>query len=203
MAKTRALLTQTDRDQIAGRHGRERKYQATSRVRSRLEALEEDMKIIQKNHRELHSEILARMEGPLGEQHELSNWLESEGGVKNPRYEEHEWAVTPLIGEIEYGRPINTGGPIDTIPDERLTPGIYEMYTTPSEYGDTRWLRYVLVQETDPLNWRSLDTPKELLVQFADTSTRSGESAFTTDELITLTDGPDAGRGFGMPPVEE
>ena len=203
MSKTRALLTEKEREQIAGGHGRDRRYQATSRVRDRIEALAEDMKVLQKNNRGLYRDVLSAIEGPLGEQHELSNWLESEGGVKNPHYEEHEWAVTPLVGAIEYGEPINSGGPIDTIPDDELTVGIYEMYTTPPEYGDSRWLQYVLVQSTDPFNWKPLDTPKELLVQFADTSTRSGESAFTTDELITLTDAPSAGRGFGMPPVEE
>jgi len=203
MSKTRALMTETEREQIAGDHGRERQYQATSRVRDRLEALERDIETLQKNDPALYMAVLARIEGPLEEQHELSNWLESKGGVKNPHYEEQEWSVTPLVGEIEYGEPINTGGPIDTIPDDELTVGVYEMSTMPPEYGDSRWMQYALVQETDPFNWKPLNTPKELLVQFADTSTRSGESAFTTDQLLLLADALEAGRGWGMPPVEE
>jgi len=203
MSKTRALMTETEREQIADEHGKERRYQATSRVRDRIKAFEEDMKILQKNDPGLYSEVLARIEGPLDEQHELRNWLESEGGVKNPHHEEQEWSVTPLVGEIEYGEPINSGGPIDTIPDDELTVGIYEMSTMPPEYGDSRWMQYALVQETDPFNWKALDTPKELLVQFTDKSKRSGGSAFSTDQLLLLADALEAGRGFGMPPIEE
>ncbi len=58
MAKTRALLTETEREQIAGEHGEERRYQATSRARRRLiEELPQDIKILQKHHPELLEEL--------------------------------------------------------------------------------------------------------------------------------------------------
>jgi hypothetical protein len=58
MAKTRALLTQTEREQIAGEHGRQRKYEATSRVRSRIqEELEHDVEVLAEHHPELLEEF--------------------------------------------------------------------------------------------------------------------------------------------------
>ena len=58
MAKTRALLTETEREQLAGEHGEERKYQATSRARRRiLEELPGDVEILQKHHPELLEEL--------------------------------------------------------------------------------------------------------------------------------------------------
>ena len=58
MAKTRALLTETEREQIAGDHGRDRRYQATSRVRRRIdEELTEDIKILKEHHPELLEEL--------------------------------------------------------------------------------------------------------------------------------------------------
>ncbi|WP_227356168.1 hypothetical protein [Haladaptatus salinisoli] len=54
MAKQRALLTATEREQIAGEHGSERKYQATSRVRRRLkEELTRDVEVLDE-----HSDML-------------------------------------------------------------------------------------------------------------------------------------------------
>ncbi|GAA3882758.1 hypothetical protein GCM10022627_40370 [Haloarcula argentinensis] len=58
MAKTRALLTETEREQIAGDHGRDRRYQATSRVRRRIdEELTEDIEILEEHHPELLEEL--------------------------------------------------------------------------------------------------------------------------------------------------
>jgi len=58
MAKTRALLTETEREQIAGDHGKERRYQATSRVRRRVEdELTEDIAVLEEHHPDLLQEI--------------------------------------------------------------------------------------------------------------------------------------------------
>lgn len=58
MAKTRALLTETERKQLAGKEGDERKYQATSRVRRRInEELTTDMEVLSEHHSDLFSEI--------------------------------------------------------------------------------------------------------------------------------------------------
>jgi len=58
MAKTRALLTETEREQIAGDHGDDRRYQATSRVRRRIEdELAEDIEILKEHHPELLKEL--------------------------------------------------------------------------------------------------------------------------------------------------
>ncbi|MCU4799617.1 hypothetical protein OB920_04425 [Halobacteria archaeon HArc-gm2] len=58
MAKTRAILTETERQQISGEHGNNRKYQAASRVRSRIEdELQTDIEILRKNHPELYQEL--------------------------------------------------------------------------------------------------------------------------------------------------
>lgn len=58
MAKTRALLTDTERRQLAGEEGDERKYQATSRVRRRInEELTTDIDVLRKHHPDLFSEI--------------------------------------------------------------------------------------------------------------------------------------------------
>ncbi|WP_435075251.1 hypothetical protein [Halorubrum sp. HHNYT27] len=58
MAKTRALLTETEREQIAGEHGNSRKYQATSRVRGRIqEELESDMEVLKEHHPDLLEEL--------------------------------------------------------------------------------------------------------------------------------------------------
>jgi spore maturation protein CgeB len=58
MAKTRALLTETEREQIAGEHGRDRRYQATSRVRSRIkEELSKDVEVLAEHHPDLLEEL--------------------------------------------------------------------------------------------------------------------------------------------------
>ncbi len=58
MAKTRALLTETEREQIAGEHGDQRRYQATSRVRRRIEEeLSKDVEVLEEYHPELLKEL--------------------------------------------------------------------------------------------------------------------------------------------------
>lgn len=58
MAKTRALLTETEREQIAGEHGRDRKYQATSRARARIqEELKRDVEVLADHHPDLLGEL--------------------------------------------------------------------------------------------------------------------------------------------------
>jgi hypothetical protein len=58
MAKTRALLTETEREQIAGEHGDQRRYQATSRVRRRIdEELSKDIEVLEEHHPELLEEL--------------------------------------------------------------------------------------------------------------------------------------------------
>lgn len=58
MAKSRALLTETEREQIGGDHGDTRKYQAVSRVRSRIEdELATDVEILRENHPQLYKEL--------------------------------------------------------------------------------------------------------------------------------------------------
>jgi hypothetical protein len=60
MAKSRALLTETEREQIAGEHGRDRRYQATSRVRARIdEELPRDLEVLREHHPELLEELRA------------------------------------------------------------------------------------------------------------------------------------------------
>lgn len=58
MAKTRALLTETEREQLAGDHGDQRKYQATSRIRRRLDdELGTDLTVLAEHHPELLAEL--------------------------------------------------------------------------------------------------------------------------------------------------
>jgi len=58
MAKSRALLTETEREQIAGQHGDERKYQAASRIRSRIDGeLPRDLEILAEHHPGLFNEL--------------------------------------------------------------------------------------------------------------------------------------------------
>lgn len=59
MAKTRALLTETEREQIAGEHGETRKHQAASRIRSRIrDELPEDVALLAEHHPTLYDELL-------------------------------------------------------------------------------------------------------------------------------------------------
>ena len=60
MARTRALMTKTDRQQIAGGEGvdENNRYQAISRVRSRInEELPKDIEVLQEHHPELYKEL--------------------------------------------------------------------------------------------------------------------------------------------------
>lgn len=58
MAKTRAIMTETERKQMAGEHGEDRKYQATSRVRRRIrEELPKDVEVLREHHPELLEDL--------------------------------------------------------------------------------------------------------------------------------------------------
>jgi len=58
MAKTRALLTETEREQITGEHGDSRRYQAVSRVRNRItDELTTDVEVLREHHPELFDEL--------------------------------------------------------------------------------------------------------------------------------------------------
>lgn len=58
MAKTRALLTETEREQIAREHGDDRRYQATSRVRRRIvDELTTDVEVLEEHHPDLLDEL--------------------------------------------------------------------------------------------------------------------------------------------------
>lgn len=51
-------MTETEREQIAGEHGKDRKYQATSRVRRRIkEELPRDVDTLREHHPELFEEL--------------------------------------------------------------------------------------------------------------------------------------------------
>jgi len=58
MARTRAVMTETEREQIAGEDGEQRKYESTSRVRRRIrEELPRDIEILEEHHPELLEEL--------------------------------------------------------------------------------------------------------------------------------------------------
>lgn len=58
MAKTRALLTETDREYITGAAGDEKRYQSASRIRRRIrEELPADVEILEEHHPELLAEL--------------------------------------------------------------------------------------------------------------------------------------------------
>jgi hypothetical protein len=58
MAKQRALLTSTEREQLAGEHGDQRRYEATSRVRRRIkDELTSDIELLEEQNPELLEEI--------------------------------------------------------------------------------------------------------------------------------------------------
>ncbi|WP_350355862.1 hypothetical protein [Natronomonas marina] len=58
MAKQRALLTTTEREQLAGEHGDQRRYEATSRVRRRIkDELTTDIELLEKHHPGLLNEL--------------------------------------------------------------------------------------------------------------------------------------------------
>lgn len=59
MGKYSAVMTPTDRERITGEADvpNEKKYQAIHRVRSRIEELEQDAKILKTHHPELYEEL--------------------------------------------------------------------------------------------------------------------------------------------------
>jgi hypothetical protein len=58
MAKTRALITEREREQIAGEDTDQRRYEATSRVRRRVkDELVKDIEVLAEHHPELLREI--------------------------------------------------------------------------------------------------------------------------------------------------
>ena len=58
MARGRALLTETEREQIAGEHGDQRKYEAVSRSRARIrEELDKDIELFDEHNPELLEEL--------------------------------------------------------------------------------------------------------------------------------------------------
>lgn len=58
MARTRALLTERDRELIADEDAGNRRYQAVSEVRSRInDNLADDIRVLEEHHPELLSEL--------------------------------------------------------------------------------------------------------------------------------------------------
>ncbi len=58
MAKQRALLTETEREQLRGEQGDQRRYEATSRIRRRLkDELTTDIQVLEESHPELLEEL--------------------------------------------------------------------------------------------------------------------------------------------------
>ena len=58
MAKTRALLTDTDREYITGKEGDAKRYQSASRIRRRItEELPKDVAVLEEHHPELLDEL--------------------------------------------------------------------------------------------------------------------------------------------------
>jgi hypothetical protein len=59
MARTRALMTETERRYISEEVDIEenKRYQAIARVRDRLDSLEEDINVLEEHHPELLSEV--------------------------------------------------------------------------------------------------------------------------------------------------
>jgi hypothetical protein len=58
MARTRALLTERDRELLTDEEGGNRRYQAVSEIRSRInEELSTDIKLLEEHHPELLEEL--------------------------------------------------------------------------------------------------------------------------------------------------
>lgn len=58
MADSRALITDTEREQLAGDHGDDRRYQAASRVRARIQdELTTDVQLLADEHPQLLEEL--------------------------------------------------------------------------------------------------------------------------------------------------
>ncbi len=59
MARTRALLTQTEREYFRSDEGGSKRYQAVSRVRNRInDELRTDVRILRQHHPELYEELV-------------------------------------------------------------------------------------------------------------------------------------------------
>ena len=59
MARTRALMTDTERQYIARKTdvSENKRYQAIARVRDRLESLDDDIDVLEEHHPELLAEV--------------------------------------------------------------------------------------------------------------------------------------------------
>ena len=58
MARTRALLTETEREQIAGEQTDKRRYEAISRARARIrDELSKDVELLKEHHPDLLEEL--------------------------------------------------------------------------------------------------------------------------------------------------
>jgi hypothetical protein len=58
MARTRALLTERDRELLSEEDGSNRRYQAISEIRSRItEELSTDVEVLEENHPQLLEEL--------------------------------------------------------------------------------------------------------------------------------------------------
>ena len=59
MARTRALLTETEREHLRSEKSSSNQYQAVSRIRNRIhEELHTDLEVLEKHHPELYEELL-------------------------------------------------------------------------------------------------------------------------------------------------
>lgn len=92
MGRTRALLTDTDRKQITGEEGADRRYQSATRIRRRVEELERDAEILSEHHPELLEELreafgateggrLKRLSKDIGEPITVGNRVYEDGDV--------------------------------------------------------------------------------------------------------------------------
>lgn len=58
MARTRALLTETEREHLRSDTSSSNQYQAVSRIRNRIhEELQTDLEVLEKHHPELYEEL--------------------------------------------------------------------------------------------------------------------------------------------------
>lgn len=58
MAQSRALITETEREHIMGKHGDRRKYEAVTRVRARInDELTTDVELLREHHPGLFNEL--------------------------------------------------------------------------------------------------------------------------------------------------
>jgi hypothetical protein len=204
-------MTETDRRVLSSPrdHTQTQVDQAKYRVRDRAPALARDMAILHNYPLfAIHQRMIAAMGGPLGSEHDLNSWLPEQGGVSvpegrswneewNSQDDPAPWIVTPLVGEVRYGDPVNTGGVVDP---ERLREGVYEIYT-PKPEGEGRMNRYVTVTSIDPQGRRvavsERDTPQSLLTEFMDLAKHPEARDLPAPET------PGIDRGAGMPPLDE